>query len=42
MHTELLVRTSHVLIAIERSLHETTSRSNEAVVFGSFVTQVAA
>ena len=38
MCTELLVRTTHILLAIEKSMLETSSFSGKAVVFGSFVT----
>ena len=41
MYTELLVRTTHVLLAIEKSMFEKTSHTGKAVVFGSFVTETA-
>lgn len=34
---ELLVRTTHVLLAVEKSLLETSANSTKAMVFGSFV-----
>lgn len=37
MSLELLVRTTHILLAVEKSLLETSASSSKAMVFGSFV-----
>lgn len=39
---ELLIRTTHVLLAVERSLVEADADSGKAMVFGSFVNQTSA
>lgn len=41
MSLELLVRTTHLLLAVETSLLETSATSSKAMVFGSFVSSDA-
>ena len=36
--TELVVRTTHLMLAVEKSLIEHESNSSKAMIFGSFAT----
>ena len=38
MSTELVVRTTHLMLAVETSMEETESRAGRALIFGNFAT----